>query len=91
MRETGARYYNLCFGDWNEKTQSIDDSSVTNNGDIEKVLATVASIVLNFTIFFPEAVVHAEGRSLARTRRYQMAINKMWNNHWHVASRKIGN
>jgi hypothetical protein len=40
----------------------FDALSVTNNGDAEKVLSTVAAIVIDFT--------------LARTRRYQIGINK---------------
>jgi hypothetical protein len=34
--------YNLAFGDWNADIQSLDDSVRTNNGDRDKVLATVA-------------------------------------------------
>jgi hypothetical protein len=33
--------YNLGFGDYNEITGLIDDKVITNNGDREKVLATV--------------------------------------------------
>ena len=54
-------FYNLGFGDWNETDNKIDDKSITNNGDAEKVLATVASIVLDFTAFFDEAMVFAQG------------------------------
>ena len=35
--------YNLAFGDYDENTDAIDDTIVTNNNDSEKVLATVAS------------------------------------------------
>jgi hypothetical protein len=75
----GALCYNLSFGDWNEENNSIDDKSVTNNGDAEKVLATVAAIVVDFTARFNEAMIIATGSTLARTRRYQIGINKMWN------------
>jgi hypothetical protein len=37
--------YNLGFGDYNPVTKTINDLSVTNNGDSYKVLATVASTV----------------------------------------------
>lgn len=35
-------FYNLGFGDKDEETGNIDDEVITNNGDSEKVLATVA-------------------------------------------------
>ncbi len=31
--------FNLSFGDWNEKIQDLDDSTRSNNGDRDKVLA----------------------------------------------------
>ena len=71
-------YYNLVFGDWNKERSEIDDISVTNNGDAEKVLATVAYIVLNFTDIFRNAPVYAIGSNSARSRRYQIGINKFW-------------
>ena len=79
MTSQGAPCYNLSFGDWNSRNEKLDDSTVTNNGDTEKVLATVAAIVVNFTTFFPEAMVYAEGLNAARTRRYQMGISKLLN------------
>jgi len=40
--------YNLGFGDFNEELGEVDDLSVTNNQDTQKVLATVAGTVLDF-------------------------------------------
>ena len=71
-------YYNLGFGDWNEKENTIDDFVVSNNRDAERVLATVAGIVIDFTDHYPAAVIYAEGSTPVRTRRYQMGINKYW-------------
>lgn len=71
-------YYNLGFGDWNEVEKRIDDFAVSNNQDAERVLATVASAIMDFTIQYPDAIVYAEGSTPARTRRYQMGINKYW-------------
>ena len=71
-------YYNLGFGDWNEDEQRIDDFVISNNQDAERVLATVAATVMDFTANYPNVVVYAEGSSVARTRRYQMDINKYW-------------
>jgi hypothetical protein len=57
--ETGTEnIYNLAFGDFNETTNAIDDSSITNNGDSIKVLATVASTVYAFTEKHPTQPNH---------------------------------
>jgi hypothetical protein len=73
--ETGTEnVYNLGFGDYNEKTKSIDDLAVTNNGDSLKVLATVASTVYAFTEKYPEAWIFATGSTSVRTRLYRMGI-----------------
>ena len=54
--DTGTEnVYNLGFGDYNEVSGTIDDLSVTNNGDSLKVLATVVSTVYAFTEKYPEA------------------------------------
>lgn len=73
--ETGnENVYNLGFGDYDEKTQSINDLSVTNNGDSTKVLATVASTVYAFTEKYPNAWIFATGSTSVRTRLYRMGI-----------------
>ncbi len=74
----GIPYYNLGFGDWNEEKQIINDIVITNNGDTEKVLSTVAVIVKHFSQKKLTALIYAEGSTEARTRRYQMGINKLW-------------
>lgn len=66
--------FNLGFGDWNKDLQELDDSSRSNNGDRDKVLATVAFTALDFTNNFPDARIFVEGSTLARTRLYQMGI-----------------
>lgn len=66
--------YNLGFGDYDETTKSIDDLSVTNNGDSLKVLATVASTVYAFTEKYPQAWILATGSTSVRTRLYRMGI-----------------
>jgi hypothetical protein len=66
--------YNLGFGDYDEETKSINDLSVTNNGDSLKVLATVASTVYAFTEKYPEAWILATGSTAVRTRLYRMGI-----------------
>jgi len=69
-------FYNLAFGDKDEKTGKINDKVISNNNDTDKVLATVASAVLAFTDRYPEAWVYATGSTNSRTRLYRMGINK---------------
>jgi hypothetical protein len=66
--------YNLAFGDWSTETNIIDDFAVTNNNDRDKVLATLASIVLHFSNQFPLALVFAQGSTPGRTRLYRIGI-----------------
>jgi hypothetical protein len=74
----GVPYYNLSFGDWGNDEGRMDDISVSDNGDAEKILATVAIIVFRFLEDLPNALVYAKGSTPARTRLYQMRINKFW-------------
>lgn len=71
----GTTYFNLGFGDWNDVERRIDDFSNSNNDDTQKVLATVAATVLDFTAAYPDMPVYAQGSTPARTRLYQMGIS----------------
>lgn len=66
--------YNLGFGDYDKEGNRIDDKIVTNNGDSQKVLATVVSTVYAFTGKYPETWVFATGSTEVRTRLYRMGI-----------------
>jgi hypothetical protein len=68
--------YNLAFGDKNLETGEIDDLAISNNGDIEKVLATVVAAVYTFTEKYPSSFVYATGSTKSRTRLYQIGITK---------------
>ena len=69
--------YNIGFGDWDEKSKFLNDSKRTNNGDTDKVLATVAHIVLDFTNRIPDAEILAAGTA-ARIRLYRMNITRQF-------------
>jgi len=71
---TTENVYNLGFGDYNESTNGINDLSVTNNGDSQKVLATVASTIYAFIEKHPNAWILATGSTSVRTRLYRMGI-----------------
>ena len=66
--------YNLGFGDKNKKTGEIDDKVISNNGDSQKVLATVVATVYAFTDKYPNVWVYATGITKARTRLYRIGI-----------------
>lgn len=53
----GSTYFNLGFGDVNEQTGKVDDLSVPDNQDREKVLTTVAATVVTFLERFPDMMV----------------------------------
>jgi len=69
-------FYNLAFGDKDLETGEIDDNVVSNNGDSEKVLATVVSAVFAFTDLYKDVWVYASGSTKSRTRLYRMGITK---------------
>ena len=66
--------YNLAFGDKDPLTGFLNDLTVTNNGDSQKVLATVAATLYAFTNEKPQASILATGSTAARTRLYRMGI-----------------
>ena len=68
--------YNLAFGDKNSDTDDIDDLIITNNGDSEKVLATVVAAIYSFCDLLPQSRIFATGSTMARTRLYRMGISK---------------
>lgn len=72
--------YNLGFGvlKINPETglEEIDDSIKNNNGDRDKILATVAFTALSFFNKHPDTIIYFEGSSPSRIRTYQMALNR---------------
>lgn len=79
LNETNLKgFYNLAFGDKDLNTGSINDLAISNNGDSEKVLATVVSAVYAFTDYYTNAFVYATGSTRARTRLYRMGIAKYY-------------
>lgn len=68
--------YNLSFGDKNPDSGEIDDRIISNNNDVNKVLATVVASVFLFTDKYPGCWVYATGSTKSRTRLYRMGITK---------------
>jgi len=68
--------FNLAFGDKDPATNELDDTSISNNGDKDKILATIVATVYVFTENYPTAWIYATGSTKSRTRLYRMGITK---------------
>jgi hypothetical protein len=71
-------FYNLGFGDLNEKTHVISDTVITNNGDVHIILRTVGSIIIHFTSERKDTSIFFQGITKSRNRLYQMQINRFF-------------
>jgi hypothetical protein len=71
--------FNLAFGDLDENSDNLISRTRSNNGDRDKVLATVASAVFEFMLVYSNALISARGETGSRTRLYQMGISKNLN------------
>lgn len=70
--------YNLGFGDL--KTDgTIDDLAVSNNNDMERILATVIQTIFVFFEARPKNTILFLGSTESRTRLYQIVIAKYIN------------
>lgn len=65
--------FNLSFGDVGANGE-IDDAKVSDNGDRNKVLATVAFAVEIYLNKYPDRWVYFSGSTRERTRLYRMAV-----------------
>jgi hypothetical protein len=65
---------NLSFGDL-KVDGSVDDKVISNNRDRDKILATVAAVIVEYTNKYGKVHVHAKGETPMKTRLYQMGIN----------------
>ena len=68
-----AEVDNLAFGDINEDGE-IDDYSISDNGDRNKILATLAKVIELYTDKYPERWIYFRGSTKERTRLYRMAV-----------------
>lgn len=65
--------YNLVFGDI-DVNDEIDDFSISDNGDRNKVLSTVAYAVEIYLNKHPNRYIFFTGSTKERTRLYRMAV-----------------
>jgi hypothetical protein len=66
--------YNLAFGDIIDD-EDIDDYNISDNGDRNKILATVLKAVDLYTKKYPDRWVYFTGSTEHRTRLYRMAVS----------------
>lgn len=66
--------FNLAFGDVHSNRVDVSDNIITDNGDRNKTLSTIAKIIDTYTSVYPNRWVYLRGSTPARTRLYQMAI-----------------
>ena len=59
-------------------TGNVNDLAISNNGDTDKVLATVVSALYTFFDRFPNSFVYARGSTTARIRLYRMGITRFY-------------
>ncbi len=69
------RIYNLALLDLLEDGEE-SDSSVTNNDDLQTVLATAIRIIGSFLTKFPDRIVVFTGSNARRTRPYRIVIGR---------------
>lgn len=53
----------------------IDDTIVIDNGDVNKIFATVAQKALDFLNIFPDRYVYFNGSDAIRTRKYRQILS----------------
>ncbi|WP_374756422.1 DUF6934 family protein [Dyadobacter flavalbus] len=70
--------YNLALLDFDPLTQDYVDDSVTDNGDMPEILATVMRIMIEFLNDYPDRRIFLTGNTSSRTRLYQIAITKFY-------------
>ncbi|MDZ7898366.1 MAG: hypothetical protein U5N85_10140 [Arcicella sp.] len=71
-------FYSLSMGDL-LSDGTLDFETRSNNGDRDTILATIIKTLQKFLEQYPESYVGFTGSSPARTRTYQILINKELN------------
>ena len=66
--------YNLAFGNL-RNDGSVDDETTNDNKDRNKILATIAAAVYEFSSQYPDKLIFFCGTTPERTRLYRMALS----------------
>ena len=74
----GNKLWNLGFGDW-QSDGSIDDSVISNNHDLIKVISTVAKIRYEFSEKYPLRTLQIKPVDEKRKRLYNHVFRRNYN------------
>jgi len=69
-------FFFLSFGDYNSETDEIDEYSVTNNDDTNKLIYTVVKIAIDFLQKNPLFFVQSSWRDELRLRLFNSWLNR---------------
>ncbi len=70
LQEIDIQLYNLALLDYDEENKVWLDDSNTNNGDLSKIMATVAQTIVLFLDSNPTFCIYIEANSNSRNRLY---------------------
>jgi hypothetical protein len=76
FQSLGDHSFNLCLLDYIPEINEMSDVVVSNNGDMKKVLWTVARCAEHFLNQFPNDVIVFSGNSHGRNKLYLRYINR---------------
>ena len=68
--------FNLALGDIDPETGELNDTTRSNNGDRNRIFATVGSAVLDFCKNHPNARIFAQGNTEAKQLIYRAEVAK---------------
>jgi hypothetical protein len=68
-----ADVYILAFGSITDSDE-VNDYSISDNGDRNKILSTIAAVVDLYTRRHPNRMIYFRGSTKERTRLYRMAV-----------------
>lgn len=75
FQEISQKIYNLAMGDaTDDADKPIDDMKVSNNGDMPKVMATIAQIMVKFLELKPHVSILVEGNTPTKKALYQRIV-----------------
>lgn len=55
---------------------SFCDNTISNNGDLETIMATVIQCIAQFFEFYPQATIYVQANTPARNRLYRIIISR---------------
>ena len=70
--------FSLNLADFDQNSGYLDYYSISDNGDRDKILATVVSCLYAFFNEYPKVYVYATGSTPVRTRLYRMGMSKYY-------------